>query len=110
MKEFCVGYPIECDPEPVSGVLGVPWYNATQDWWGVRMGSLRARLREAYDDWKTGTLGTRGAAARSQIESLHTYEIVGAAMRSRLTDIHELIRSGSCRPELAATWAGQVPE
>lgn len=104
MPEFCVGYPIECDPEPVYGMTNIPWYNASQDWWKVRVSSLRRAMRKAYDEWKSGEIKARGQAARQVVEAQHSYAVVGGAMRTRLEEIAELIRDGSCRPELASIW------
>lgn len=104
MPEFCVGWPVECDPEPVYGMINIPWYNALQDWWKVRVGSLRKALREAYNAWKNTndeTFKRYQGAAREQVKNLHSYEVVGRAMRERLEEIQELIRNGSVRPDLA---------
>lgn len=106
MPEFCVGWPVECDPEPVYGMPNIPWYDATQDWWRVRVGSLRRQLRAAYNAWKMkdgdeSTFRVYQEAARQRITDLHTYATVGRAMRTRLEEIHDYIRSDTCRPGLA---------
>jgi len=105
MQEFCHGYPIDCNPEPVSGMLNIPWYNITQEWWKVKVSSLREQMRLAYNDWKSGRLVDLGKEARSRVEKLHSYDIVGKAMRARLEEVVRNIRDGSCRPELAAVWS-----
>lgn len=105
MPEFCVGYPIECDPEPVSGMLNIPWYSATQDWWKIRVGGLRAAMRGAYEDWKEGKTRGHGDTARQTVEKLHSFKTVGQAMRLRLEEISARARSGGCRPELAGVFA-----
>jgi glycosyltransferase involved in cell wall biosynthesis len=113
MPEFCVGWPIACDPEPVCGMLNIPWYSASQDWWRVRVPNLRHALREAYQNWKerdhaNSTFSHYQAFARKKIEELHSYAVVGAGMRARLEEIDGLIRSGSIRPDLAV-W-GAIPK
>lgn len=102
LPEFCVGYPIECDPVPVSGMPHIPWYNTTQDWWRVRPASLKQAFRQAYDEWKDGTIQGRGGAARQKIEELHSFETVGKAMRARLESVVADIRHG--KPEMLALW------
>jgi glycosyltransferase involved in cell wall biosynthesis len=109
MPEFCVGYPIECDPEPVSGMLNIPWYNASQDWFKTRVASLRRQLRNAYNDWKSGKTPALGQMARQRVEELHAFAIVGQAMRERLETILKDVWSGSCRSELADMWGSSKP-
>jgi len=109
MPEFCVGYPIECDPEPVSGMLNIPWYNSSQDWFKTRVASLRRQLRNAYNDWKSGQTPALGKMARQRVEELHSFAVVGQAMRERLETILKGVWSGSCRSELAAMWGSSKP-
>jgi len=102
LPEFCVGYPVECDPVPVSGMPHIPWYNATQDWWRVRPASLKRAFRQAYNEWKDGTIQGRGEAARRKVEELHSFDVVGKAMQARLASIVTDIRA--TKPEMVALW------
>jgi glycosyltransferase involved in cell wall biosynthesis len=108
MPEFCVGYPIACDPEPVSGMINIPWYSADQDWWKVRVNDLRRQMRAAYNDWKSGTIEALGALARKRVEGLHSFDTVGIGMRTRLEAILKDIREGRCRSDLSAMWGTAV--
>lgn len=112
MPEFCVGWPVKCDPEPVYGMLNIPWYSASQNWWKVRVPDLRRALREAYDAWKyraqaNSAFSNYQAFARAKVEELHSHAVVGEAMRERLEKVAALVQHGSIRPELAV-W-GSVP-
>jgi glycosyltransferase involved in cell wall biosynthesis len=101
MPEFCVGWSVKCDPEPVYGMLNIPWYSAAQDWWKVRPAELRKALRNAYDAWKSGEIEDCKDLARKKVEELHSYATVGADMRERLEGVYQLIRDGAVRSELA---------
>jgi len=103
MPEFCVGWPVACNPEPVYGMLNIPWYSADQDWWKVQPTALRKAMRDAYNVWKEDrpAYEARQREARQQVEELHSYSTVGRAMRSRLEEVHKHVGNDSLRPELA---------
>ena len=84
VPEFAVGYPVDCRPEPVFGMPHIPWYSATQNWWGIDTLDLVRKLEQAYDDWKSGKLEELGDRARSRVEELHSDERVGQMLRERV--------------------------
>jgi hypothetical protein len=91
-------------------MLNIPWYNASQDWYKVRVNSLRKAMRRAYDDWKSGKTESLGKVARQRIEELHSFGAVGQGMHQRLQAVLQTVWSGSCRSELAAMWGQQLPQ
>jgi len=84
MRDYAVGYPVECIREPVWGMPHIPWYSADQDWWTPRISSMVEQLEKAYEDWKSGRLDELGKAARAKAEELHSDERVGALLKERI--------------------------
>jgi glycosyltransferase involved in cell wall biosynthesis len=101
MPEFCVGWPVKCTPEPVSGMTHIPWYNSLQNWWKVEVEDLRRAFREAYNAWKSGEIVDRGKEARQVVVENHTFEVVGQAMRQRLERIGQHVDGLASRADLA---------
>lgn len=105
MPEFCVGWPVDCDAEPVYDMLNIPWYNAQQNWWKTRVSDLKLQMRRAYNTWKgrnrEDTLKLLSEEARQQVVRLHSFEAVGQAMRARLEEIQERAGTRRIRRRLA---------
>ena len=91
MLDFCdneVGYGVDVEEEPVLGMRS-PWYDAHQTWWRPSYMSAKRALLQAYADWTSGKLEEKGKVARKRIEELHSFEVVGNAMKARLQEIQE---------------------
>jgi len=92
------GYPVETDPEPVYGMIHIPWYTIDQRWRSPRIHSLMAQLDRAYQDWQSGKLKEKGKRARKKIEKLHSMSTVGGACYERLEEIMAELESKSTAP------------
>lgn len=62
------GYPVQCTKVQISNqefLARSPQFIG-HSWWDVNIKNLRARMRESYNDWKSGKLKEKGLEARKE--------------------------------------------